>query len=404
MHISIMTQEYKTSKQISKKTGSQEPLGIYTENVAALENQGFRGLTYERKKKIEAHVLVGDLKAKFSRVASCGHFPVVKKVADGVFKPGEIRLLRSKEHGKAHFGGLASCSSVWACPVCAAKIQARRGREIEKAVDAAREQGLCVTMVTLTHPHHKGQALSTLSERHQYALRKLSQSRFWKQVRQELGVIGSIKATEITYGENGWHWHTHFLLIHTNKNNLTNERLAEQWIGFCRKAGFEINNDTAKDMMRYSVDVIRDCHATTYLTKAGLGSWGVDREISSNASKHGRNGGKTPFELVDAGEYWLFREYLEATKGKRQLFWSRGLKKMFGITEKSDEELVEETEECSEVLAIIPPVSWSAIVRDWLQVELLAVAELGGRKAVLQWFQERGLEICLPDSGGGDGG
>ena len=38
----------------------------------------------------------------------------------------KVDVMRDKSHGKAFFRGLQTCSSVWACPVCAAKIAERR--------------------------------------------------------------------------------------------------------------------------------------------------------------------------------------------------------------------------------------------------------------------------------------
>lgn len=43
----------------------------------------------------------------------------------------------------------------------------------------------------------------------------------------------------------------------------------------------------------------------------------------------------------------LFQEFAIAMKGSRQLVWSRGLKDLLGIKEKTDQELVDETEKQS---------------------------------------------------------
>ena len=40
----------------------------------------------------------------------------------------------------------------------------------------------------------------------------------------------------------------------------------------------------------------------------------------------------------------LFQEFAIAMKGSRQLVWSRGLKSLLDLDEKTDEELAEETE------------------------------------------------------------
>lgn len=45
-----------------------------------------------------------------------------------------VSIHHNKEHNKAFYGNLIQCASVWGCPVCSAKIQARRALEISKAV------------------------------------------------------------------------------------------------------------------------------------------------------------------------------------------------------------------------------------------------------------------------------
>ena len=67
--------------------------------------------------------------------------------------------------------------------------------------------------------------------------------------------------------------------------------------------------------------------------------------------KSGRNGNATAWDLLkmsmlEGGEQSgkLFQEFAICFKGSRQLDWSRGLKAMFSIDNKTDEELAEETE------------------------------------------------------------
>lgn len=50
------------------------------------------------------------------------------------FDKAEIEVWRAKQHGTAHYGGLQTCASVWACPVCSAKISERRRAELLAAM------------------------------------------------------------------------------------------------------------------------------------------------------------------------------------------------------------------------------------------------------------------------------
>ncbi|MEU0788028.1 hypothetical protein ABZ341_41680 [Streptomyces sp. NPDC006173] len=55
--------------------------------------------------------------------------------------------------GAARFAGLQSCHSVWACPVCQARIRAARAVELERAALAWLKAGHGLYMATLTVPH-----------------------------------------------------------------------------------------------------------------------------------------------------------------------------------------------------------------------------------------------------------
>lgn len=54
-----------------------------------------------------------------------------------------------------------------------------------------------------------------------------------------------------------------------------------------------------------------------------------------------------------------FVEYLQVTRGKAQLYWSPKLKSLVGVTDKTDEELVEEDKENAELIAFIEKICGS---------------------------------------------
>lgn len=61
----------------------------------------------------------------------------------------------------ARFAGLQSCHSVWACPICQARIRAARSVELERAALAWLEAGHGLFMATLTVPHWKNVRLAS---------------------------------------------------------------------------------------------------------------------------------------------------------------------------------------------------------------------------------------------------
>lgn len=64
-------------------------------------------------------------------------------------------LVKKTPEGRGFFSGLQSCGSVWACPVCAAKIRQARADELEGANAAWLAAGHGIEMITLTIPHRR---------------------------------------------------------------------------------------------------------------------------------------------------------------------------------------------------------------------------------------------------------
>ncbi|MFK0573021.1 MAG: hypothetical protein RM811_018465, partial [Endozoicomonas sp.] len=73
---------------------------------------------------------------------------------------GDVKVYKSKEHGKAFYGGLVMCGNVWVCPVCAAVVQERRRAEIAQGIDWAYGNDKKVVMVTITFSHTRFQSLA----------------------------------------------------------------------------------------------------------------------------------------------------------------------------------------------------------------------------------------------------
>ena len=123
------------------------------------------------------------------RTASC----LWSKVAD-------VSVVQSIEHGSAHYTGLVTCGSVWACPTCAAKIQERRRQEIEHAMTWAKSSGLAAIMPTFTFPHRSFHTLAGLLEKQAEAFKLLRKTRAYRRVMERIGFRGLIRSLEVTHG------------------------------------------------------------------------------------------------------------------------------------------------------------------------------------------------------------
>jgi hypothetical protein len=174
-------------------------------------------IAYHRAKRAtgEAGLAAGEWAAggeeigRLERLFRCGRHAVRLPEGQG----GCVRLTAGQS--TASYTGLASCASVWACPVCAEKINAERATVNERAIDAAAAQGLQMAFVTLTMRHHAGQALGELWDALADALHAATVSdRAVQRGRELLGVRGLRRVVEPTHGPNGWHVHAHAIVFY----------------------------------------------------------------------------------------------------------------------------------------------------------------------------------------------
>ena len=89
----------------------------------------------------------------------------------------DVQVWKSKAHGTASYKGLQTCSSVWACPVCSAKIAERRRVELIDSMEMHKAQGGTVSLLTLTTPHQRGDVLVELLAQQGKALQSFLRDR-----------------------------------------------------------------------------------------------------------------------------------------------------------------------------------------------------------------------------------
>lgn len=268
-------------------------------------------------------------------------------------------------NGVAHFSGTERCSSIWACPVCSSVIRAERAREIDRAVNAHHDAGGSALFVTLTIRHKKDDRLSQSLDAVLGSWRKLLQGGAWvgtrrsEGMRDRYGVIGYIRSTEVTYGQSGWHPHIHaVILLSQDLSNETVQQFGDEVHGHWAR---HVEKVTGRMPTRqHGVDVQKVDRGGKvigqYLSKlqdeGKREKWGVSAELARTDVKHGRGAGSVvPFELLDrdheiseSQRHALWSEYVTATRGRRAITWSRGLKEMYQVSEMTDEDIIEETE------------------------------------------------------------
>ena len=322
--------------------------------------------------------------ANYHRTAKCKH----------VRHGDAVGVHLAQEHKSAFFSGLVTCGSVWACPVCTAKVQERRREEIAQGINWAYKSGFQPMLVTLTFPHYAWQKLSKLLEQQKQALAFLRSGAPWKRFIERQNYQGLIRSLELTHGQNGWHLHTHELWF-LDKNadaEKVKATVLERWKSACARAGLLDLGNLAQvaAFEAHAVDIKGNCSASDYLAKMDDSKhWGVDRELAKSTSKAGKASGKHPFGLLadyanrDLRAGRLFLAYTMAMKGKRQIFWTHGLKKRAGVGEVSDEKLAEQEREEADLLGALTDDDWHTVRTAGARAAVLDAAEGGGWPAVV---------------------
>lgn len=307
---------------------------------------------------------------------------------------GKPYLAKAKKSGRVGYGNISTCNNVWLCPVCSKKINKKRALEIVRLVTWAYKNKYTVCMLTFTHPHSKDDSLVDLKKKHALALNKFRGGKMFQIMKQKMGYIGSVTGNEVTYGINGWHWHTHILFVVEDdlwiKEN--EKKLKDRWYSCLKLAKMK---GKKKDILEHGLNLQYEMHDSEYLTKFGMGYWGADKEISGGAKKKGI--GKNPWELAEGNrrEKELFMEYAKAVSLENktyQIRWSKGLKDKVGIREKTDAELNMEKEE-SELLGYLSIEDWKMILRYKARALILNIAENEGFFGVAKWLERHYLMV-----------
>ena len=278
--------------------------------------------------------------------------------------------------GRAWLEGAVPCQSVWTCPSCAARIADARAEDVQGYIDAALSKGHGVALVTLTFAHQKTDLLSATAAAFSKALKVFKSGRAAAALREKWGILGEIRAVEVTHGANGWHPHSHAILF-TDKVlraadlEILRGEMFDLWAAACKKTG--LGAPTAAR----GVDIAGAKHAGGYVAK-----WGFATELTRGHLKKAQGAGRTPWQILAdyaagcARSGRLFREFAQQFKGKRQLFYSHGLKKAIGKPVKKPKQ---KRLDFKIRLTTVSALDWDLIVAGRLFRQLLHAAA-GGRE------------------------
>ena len=266
----------------------------------------------------------------------------------------------------ASYDGLLHCGNVWTCPLCANRVAKTRRDEIADVLSQAKERGYRVYFLSLTVRHSLMETLDGLRMRFANARRVMRNRRKWKMLASGVGIVGYIRGIEVTYGEFGWHYHSHEILICSPDGaELDESTILTEWQAACKASHLGI--PTA-----HGVDLQRSCsvNAAGYPVKSDL-----QEEITSSMFKTS-NGNYTPWGMLalgaKTGSYLLakFAEYAKTMPGTKRIMFSRGLRQLFDLGEPaSDQEVVDEKK--GEAVFYFRPAEWDLIIRHEKRKEIL---------------------------------
>lgn len=353
--------------------------GIHERRYSDTDAQEMRRQRYEMKAAAEK------ILGRGSRLFKCQRMRIDKT------KDIEIKI--STVSGRAFFSNMQACGSPWLCAVCAPKVTERRKVEVKEAQDISQGRDLKVMLLTGTAPHGRGDDINAVLAAIKKGWKYTSCGRKAQAMRQDIGLVGTIRVLETTYGENGWHPHFHALLIlDTDKTPAeVEEAWWPLWRDGCVKAGL------GEPSREHGIRVEDGSQASAYLTK-----WGLEHELTKGHLKRGRKS-CTPWDLLRVAAFGVdhksitpeLREilkhlgidreraaslwfvYAKAFKGQRQLIWSVGLRKYLGLgAEKTDQELAEaDPLEPARTVASITNRQRIAMIRRCAWSDVLILAE-----------------------------
>jgi hypothetical protein len=236
-------------------------------------------------------------------------------------------------------------------------------------------------LVTFTLAHDASDNLNVVFTALKRARKLLVSGRASIAFRDQWGIVGSVRALELTHGVNGWHPHLHVLYFFNQEVPILpfEAAIKSRWSECVQSAGRYASWDHGCDV-RFS-----DSDISAYIAKWGTEpSWTTAHEMTKAVTKTGRRKGRTPAQLLadylagdkDAGRLWL--QYAVNFKGERQLYWSKGLRDLLGLDwEKTDEEIADEQPEIAIVLASLTMGAWRVVLAKDARGELLAKAASG---------------------------
>lgn len=352
----------------------------------------------------EARELLKDIKKSNTSGREVFNYRVCDCLRNSQSKTNGVSIVSTSGQDSARFKGLQTCGSVWHCPICSSRVSEYRASELRFMLDMWQQSGKGVIFVTNTIRHKFDDDLRLLLDAlFGVVWNRYVNHRSYKDLRHELGYLGRVRAVEVTHGKNGWHPHIHEIWLIEKQPSASELKQIERKLFKVWNTTL-INAGMSSVSKQHGLTVQHGTNAAEYVAKFGrMPKWDLNSELTKSHLKQGKSNSSTPFDLLKrslngdklAGS--LFREYSIAFSGRRQLYYSTGLKAFFHLHEIKDEEIAASSSQDIDTLATLNNQQWRTVLHHGERSLLLTISETSGTAGILEYLKslQQKINICM---------
>lgn len=273
------------------------------------------------------------------------------------------------EKGGTRLSGLMVCNAAHVCPICHHNKMAKDKAITADIVERHYVGGGYMVDAVLTVPHAAGESLVEVLARLEAAWKSLRSKPIWRELTDDLGIVGCIRRLEVTLTPHGWHPHYHVSF-------LCDWSITKSVRGHCREVVLaEVHALVAG---RWSEAGRKTGIAVCLFAQAAVAivaAVEAKKAIAYNAKNMGfsdKDGGLTPMDLLriidqdaDATAVHaakrLFSEYVDAFKGKHALSFLGAARSNKASTAEVDDKALNVDK--GERLGTLSADAWNAVVK-----------------------------------------
>lgn len=392
-----ITPRRKTTEQafgLSEKKADR-PLALITQSCNPSDEQAV-----VRRRKLRYLLNAAAELNPHGRVASCIRRASPRKSTVGIFNTPSGAVVK----------GAYRCGGIWECPICSLAYLSRRRDEMASAMTTALNRGLNLYFLTLTVSHKPGDRLADLRKSFGRARRLFMNRKAVTELRKSSSTFHRIRSIEVTHGSNGWHYHSHEVIITDQKiSPRMQERMTAAWMNAAKDSGLSASLEHG-----ISIEPVRSVEQiSTYVANLTADYQGKASPIDVNAprandaaaemiaiGKSAKNGNLTILQLLERarveGGRWadLWAEFRTAMSGVGRIVFSRGLADDLGTEIMIDEEAAIQEEEATSHLLDIDAFDWNCVGRCHRTWEIFDEAE---RLDVAEAERKEGIRLIVAE-------